>query len=104
MAIIVVKATPRDITVEPTRLGFPSGSGPKTLRWLAVGTGTVIDLVEFKDAGAPIQDLHQVNGGWEGTWLTADQGIWGYTLTITVDGNQMPPLDPEIQNGPPEGA
>ncbi|HLE84753.1 MAG TPA: hypothetical protein VJG13_10480 [Thermoanaerobaculia bacterium] len=103
MDVIIVKATPRDITVEPTRIGFSQAAATRTVQWLAVGSGIRIDAVEFKDPNAPIQNLHAVPNGWEGTWSTANQGIWGYIVTVSVNGVPKPPLDPEIENGPPGG-
>jgi hypothetical protein len=103
---IVVIAAGRDITVQPTRVAFPSNSGTRTLRWLPAGNAVDIMSIEFDSPNAPIQGLAKLpSGEWTATWNTAQGGeaLWKYSVTVAVAGQELPVLDPEVENGPPIG-
>lgn len=103
---IIVNPAGRDITVQPTRVGFQVNSGTKSLRWIPVGNGAAIDELQFDSEAAPIENLaRQPNGEWTAEWLTdgQPQEIWKYSVTVSIGGRELPPLDPEVENGPPGG-
>jgi len=103
---IIVNPAGRDITVQPTRVGFKVNSGTKSLRWIPVGNGAAIDDIRFDSGSAPIENLTpQANGEWTANWATDNQPeeIWKYSVTVSIGSTQLPVLDPEIENGPPGG-
>lgn len=102
---IVVSASARDLTVQPTRVAFRVNSGDRSLRWLPAGNGVSIEAITFA-SGAPIEGPTQGTGGeWVATWHTDGQQeqLWKYSVTVAINGNLLPEMDPEVENGPPSG-
>jgi hypothetical protein len=101
---INVNANGKNITVAPTRLYLDGDQGTVQLTWQANGHNVELVNVEFV-SGAPITNLgaqspHQWTGDWD-TGVT--DSIWKYSVTVKVNGTDLPVLDPEIENGPPGG-
>jgi hypothetical protein len=62
--------------------------------------------IEFDSPNAPIQGLAKLpSGEWTGIWNTDGgiQELWKYSVTVAISGEELPVLDPEIENGPPIG-
>lgn len=104
---INVIATKRQITVQPTRLTLPRNSGPQKLRWSPANPAMAITEIQFDNPNAPITNLtlDPGTGDWTADWDTAatQNEIWKYSLKLTADGDPLPILDPEVENGPPSG-
>lgn len=103
---IVINAGRRDITVQPTRVSFPGKTGTRELRWLPAGNGVAITGIEFDDPSAPVTPPRPgSNGEWTATWNTdeGDAKAWKYSVTVSINGTELPTLDPEVENGPPSG-
>jgi len=103
--VITVVSNGKNITIQPTRIFLQGGQGNQEVRWKPAGNGSVRILdISFDDPN-PISDLRSVSGSddWAGTDDTGTEGVFKYTITLEVDGTALPPLDPEVENGPPGG-
>jgi hypothetical protein len=108
-SIVVNSSTARNITVDPTRVYFKANLGVQTLCWLPAGATEITDI-QFDSAEAPISNLQGPGPGgqWTADWTTATSSgeakTWKYTIKLRVDGEPLPDLDPEIENGAPPGS
>lgn len=103
--VITVVSNGKNITIQPTRIWLAGGKGNQELVWKPAGSGSVKILdIRFDDPN-PISGLGPVQGSddWAGTDDTETEGTFKYTITLRVDGQDLPPLDPEVENGPPGG-
>lgn len=106
---INVRLQGNDIIVNPEKLVLKGAQGKTTLVWIPSGNGpgedVVVEKIRFDSPQAPFENGEQTTGGrYAGTWDTdVTSTTWKYSIRVSRNGNLLPWLDPEIQNGPPGG-
>ena len=100
---IMVRSDGIDVT--PTFANVKNGNDDVKLRWIAIGgTFPGTDCFSWKPgvSGAPAVTCSAGNVLESAAYKNddANQRVWGYTVTIAVDGKNVT-IDPEVNNEPP---